>query len=170
MPTRRTALAWLAAGAVSGCSPATVDATAPWREPGAGERDPRRWALAHAILAPNPHNRQPWLIDLPILGRLFSSERNDRNKTEIVLLITPRVVRNLAAGTPDRTEHLGGTESAVGAPPLRVQGPGRIELPPAGGARRAAGPGSDQPEALEAEPVPTVPADPAPPPAPAEPR
>ena len=112
----------------------------------------------------------PWLIDLPILGRLFSSERNDRNKTEIVLLITPRVVRNLAAGTPDRTEHLGGTESAVGAPPLRVQGPGRIELPPAGGARRAAGPGSDQPEALEAEPVPTVPADPAPPPAPAEPR
>lgn len=66
MPTRRTALAWLAAGAVSGCSPTVgADPTAPWREPGAGERDARRWALAHAILAPNPHNRQPWLIDLP---------------------------------------------------------------------------------------------------------
>ena len=24
----------------------------------------RRWILAHAILAPNPHNRQPWLVDL----------------------------------------------------------------------------------------------------------
>jgi len=65
MPTRRTALAWLVAGAATGCSPTTADATAPWREPGAGQRDPRRWALAHAILAPNPHNRQPWLIDLP---------------------------------------------------------------------------------------------------------
>lgn len=65
MPTRRTALAWLAAGAASGCTPAGPDPSAPWREPGAGERDPRRWALAHAILAPNPHNRQPWLIELP---------------------------------------------------------------------------------------------------------
>ena len=26
--------------------------------------DPRRWALGYAILAPNPHNRQPWLVDL----------------------------------------------------------------------------------------------------------
>lgn len=26
--------------------------------------DPRRWAVAHAILAPNSHNRQPWLVDL----------------------------------------------------------------------------------------------------------
>ncbi len=65
MPTRRTALAWLVAGAASGCTPAGSDPSAPWREPGAGERDPRRWALAHAILAPNPHNRQPWLIELP---------------------------------------------------------------------------------------------------------
>lgn len=24
----------------------------------------RRWIMAHAILAPNPHNRQPWLVDL----------------------------------------------------------------------------------------------------------
>ncbi|MBU6373643.1 MAG: twin-arginine translocation pathway signal protein [Alphaproteobacteria bacterium] len=40
------------------------DPAAPWRSPGAGEQDPRRHALAHAILAPNPHNMQPWLIDL----------------------------------------------------------------------------------------------------------
>jgi hypothetical protein len=40
------------------------DPIAAWRSPGAGETDPRRHALAHAILAPNPHNRQPWLIDL----------------------------------------------------------------------------------------------------------
>ena len=31
---------------------------------GSGETDPRRRALAHAILAPNAHNMQPWLVDL----------------------------------------------------------------------------------------------------------
>ena len=28
--------------------------------------DPRRIILSHAILAPNPHNRQPWIVDLSI--------------------------------------------------------------------------------------------------------
>lgn len=37
-------------------------ALAPW-EIGAYQ-DPRKFALAHAILAPNPHNLQPWLIEL----------------------------------------------------------------------------------------------------------
>jgi hypothetical protein len=69
MPTRRSVLEILTAGgalgAVGCASPAGPDPAAAWRNPGAGERDPRRWALAHAILAPNPHNRQPWLVDLP---------------------------------------------------------------------------------------------------------
>ena len=109
----------------------------------------------------------PWLIDLPILGRLFSSERNDRNKTEIVLLITPRVVRNLATGTPDRNEHAGGTESAIGAPPLRVQGAGKVAMPVGSGVPRGgAAPNPEQPQAIEPEPVPEVPP---PPPSPAPP-
>ena len=49
---------------VSGCStdyPAeAVDA---WRGPAAGA-DLRRFALGYAVLAPNSHNRQPWLVDL----------------------------------------------------------------------------------------------------------
>ena len=66
MPTRRHVLQVLAAApalATAGCA-ATPDPAAAWRMPGLGERDPRRFALAHAILAPNPHNRQPWLVDL----------------------------------------------------------------------------------------------------------
>lgn len=33
--------------------------------------DPRRIILSHAILAPNPHNRQPWLADLSRDGEIM---------------------------------------------------------------------------------------------------
>jgi len=36
---------------------------APWTEAGQ-YTEPRRFALSYAILAPNPHNLQPWLVDL----------------------------------------------------------------------------------------------------------
>lgn len=39
-------------------------AAAPWFAAGTPETDPRRAALAYAILAPNPHNRQPWRVRL----------------------------------------------------------------------------------------------------------
>ncbi len=107
----------------------------------------------------------PWLIDLPVLGRLFSSEKNDRSKTEIVLLITPRVVRNLAIATPDRNEHLGGTEAAVGALPLRVQGAGKLAMPAGGGPRRTGdAPNTEQVQTPESEPEPVPDVPPPPPP------
>jgi general secretion pathway protein D len=68
----------------------------------------------------------PWLIDLPVIGRLFSSETSDRNKTEIVLLITPRIVRNLDPSAASRSEMAGGTEKSVGAPRLSLQGGGKM--------------------------------------------
>jgi hypothetical protein len=51
---------------LSGCSLSSempAAAIADWQGP-RDESDPRRWALSYAILAPNPHNRQPWLVDL----------------------------------------------------------------------------------------------------------
>jgi hypothetical protein len=47
-------------------------AIAPWAQAGYGD-DPRRRALSYAILAPNPHNRQPWKVDLrtPNIVTLF---------------------------------------------------------------------------------------------------
>ena len=57
----------IAAGAAVGLTafpPGLPDATAAWKDPGANETDIRRKALSYAILAPNPHNRQPWIADL----------------------------------------------------------------------------------------------------------
>jgi general secretion pathway protein D len=66
-------------------------------------------------------NKVPGLAELPILGRLFSSNLDNRNKTDIVLLITPRVVRSLARpeGTP--TEFPAGTDANPGAPPMQLR-------------------------------------------------
>jgi len=36
----------------------------PWSSAGSPYQDPRMRALSYAILAPNPHNRQPWLFQL----------------------------------------------------------------------------------------------------------
>jgi len=44
--------------------PGLTKARAPWKQAGESLGDPRLDALAYAILAPNPHNRQPWQFDL----------------------------------------------------------------------------------------------------------
>jgi general secretion pathway protein D len=62
----------------------------------------------------------PGLGDLPVIGRLFGSTRDTVNKTEIVLLITPRVVRNLVRPDLRLEEFSSGTEGAVGADALTL--------------------------------------------------
>jgi len=63
----------------------------------------------------------PGLGDVPILGRLFSSHNNTTTKTEIVLLVTPRIVRNIARPELRFEEFASGTESVIGAPPMVLQ-------------------------------------------------
>lgn len=60
-----------ATGATAGCAGRVPDAAiAAWQGPGA-EPDPRRWVLAHAILAPHSHNLQSWLVDLRTPGEIL---------------------------------------------------------------------------------------------------
>jgi len=42
----------------------------PWVDAGTIYTEPRKRALSYAILAPNPHNRQPWLVDLSKEGEI----------------------------------------------------------------------------------------------------
>ncbi len=69
MPRRRTVLTaavglvWSAEGAL--WRVARADPLGPWRAAAAARHaDPRLNAAAWAVLAPNPHNRQPWMIRL----------------------------------------------------------------------------------------------------------
>lgn len=72
----------------------------------------------------------PGAGDMPVLGRLFRNEDERGSKTEIVLLLTPRVVRNLARPDTVAPQFFSGTEAAPGAPPLRLTSGGRIGLTP----------------------------------------
>jgi hypothetical protein len=49
--------------AAPACAPAGPDPAAAWTQAGQSA-DPRVFALSYALLAPNPHNRQPWLARL----------------------------------------------------------------------------------------------------------
>lgn len=64
----------VAGGALAAWKMAAVpdSATEAWRLAGQ-EAEPRRWALAHALLAPNPHNLQPWMADLSKPGEILLS-------------------------------------------------------------------------------------------------
>ncbi|MEI6721746.1 MAG: secretin and TonB N-terminal domain-containing protein, partial [Betaproteobacteria bacterium] len=75
-------------------------------------------------------SKLPGLGDLPILGRLFSSNNVTRTKTEVVLLITPRIARNVARPEHGVSEFLAGTDIAAGAPPFfaRPVRPGGLAL------------------------------------------
>jgi general secretion pathway protein D len=109
-------------------------------------------------------HRVPGLGDIPLIGRLFSTQRDSASKTEIVLLITPRIVRNLNRPEQFSPTLAAGTESAVGAPATRLAPtrPGQIGVAPGRGAQSAAaaavpGPQRDlSPPTVEAAPVAAV--------------
>jgi general secretion pathway protein D len=58
--------------------------------------------------------RVPGLGELPVIGRLFSNTTDNRTKTEIVLLITPRLLRQIARPDAASVEFAAGTESSSG--------------------------------------------------------
>ena len=83
--SRRSFIRLVGGGAVlaavaplAGCSSEFPEAAVqPWRSPDR-EDDLRRFMLAHALLAPNPHNRQPWIADLREPGRIHLTCDGDR--------------------------------------------------------------------------------------------
>jgi general secretion pathway protein D len=96
----------------------------------------------------------PGIGDLPIVGRLFSSHNNTQTKTEVVLLITPRILRNIARPELRFEEFPSGTEAVIGAPLLVLQSlyPSETSAPAA--AQPAEGSAASASPAVGAKPSP----------------
>ena len=92
-------------------------------------RDGETQALAGLITDADRRtiDKVPGLGDFPVLGRLFSSHSEDSGRSEIVLLVTPRVVRSIQRPEARHTEFHSGTEGTVGA---RGGAPATMGTPP----------------------------------------
>jgi general secretion pathway protein D len=62
-------------------------------------------------------NKLPGLGDIPLIGRLFSNQEDKKNKTEIVLAITPRIVSNIQLPKAEISEYWSGTENIISDKP-----------------------------------------------------
>ncbi|PTR15494.1 general secretion pathway protein D [Nitrosospira sp. Nsp2] len=78
--------------------------------------------------------RVPGLGELPWVGKLFTNQNFTRNKTEIALLITPRIVRNISRPARADSDLHFGTENAVGARPVTIKksAPNSLAMAPTG--------------------------------------
>lgn len=65
-------------------------------------------------------SKLPGLGDLPGIGRIFTDTNSNHEKTEIVLLITPRILRNVVVPDFDTLAMPAGTEAQPGAAPLLI--------------------------------------------------
>ena len=107
-------------------------------------------------------NKVPGMADLPLVGRLFTDVNSSKSKTEIILLITPHVVRNIMRPDAKNAEFYGGTGARSGPVnfnPLSVlqQFSGVPRATPATPAAPVAPAAAASPPATSAAPPPTLP-------------
>jgi general secretion pathway protein D len=129
-------------------------------------RDGETQVLAGLI---NNEDRQtmaklPGAAELPLVGRLFRNNDQTVAKTEIVLLVTPRVLRNVRRPDTVESQFASGTEAVPGRVPLRFRdgasmalaspagaAAGSALLPAGASAAAATAPAADAPAALSVQ-------------------
>jgi pilus assembly protein CpaC len=68
-------------------------------------RDGQSFVLAGLLLnsANTDQQQLPWLGDVPVLGALFSSKAYQKNETDLIIIVTPRIVRPSRPGDVIKT-------------------------------------------------------------------
>lgn len=87
----------------------------------------------------NSASKVPGLGQIPVIGRLFSSHKDETAKTEIVLSITPRIVGSRRLPDAREVEFWAGTEASLRSNPLLLRPLGTVALSSSGGATGARG-------------------------------
>ncbi|MFZ5876753.1 MAG: secretin N-terminal domain-containing protein [Nitrospirota bacterium] len=93
-------------------------------------------------------NKLPWLGDIPVLGKLFATSEDEKRKIDVVLTITPHVIRGLSAPEGGVQSFWSGTEEGFSTQPLftptesvsQPTGSGPGETVPMGGTMLAPAP------------------------------
>ncbi len=80
----------------------------------------------------NTASKIPGLGHLPVVGRLFGNNSGSNNKTEIVLSITPHIIRPPAVIDASLREVFSGTESSVRQRALQLDPVGSVRLQSSG--------------------------------------
>lgn len=132
----------LIGGSAFACSRHVSSAHA-WRDLTHGYEDPRLTALASAILAPSPHNRQPWLIDLDQADgmTLYADQsrllpQTDPLNRQIVIGFGAFIeALSLAAADQTRTLHVDAFPDGAGQTGLDERPIAKLVLGPVGSAR-----------------------------------
>lgn len=65
----------------------------------------------------------PGLNEVPLVSKLFGASSDTDTRTEIILLVTPRIVRNVELPGVGLQEFLSGTDASVGAAPIQLGTP-----------------------------------------------
>src|SRR5947209_12142233 len=101
-------------------------------------------------------NTIPGLGDIPILSRLFGTHHTDHEKDEIVLSITPRIIRMQPRAASDATEFWYGTETRTRSMPYGAGAGGESQpaAAPGGGAPNGTAPSSSAPSVSPPEAAP----------------
>jgi general secretion pathway protein D len=102
-------------------------------------------------------NKLPWLGDLPVLGKLFATTQNETQKTDVLLTITPRVIRGLSAPEGGVQSFWSGTEEGYSTQPL-FQPSEAVSQPADSGPGETVPLGSPSITPSQGRPVPGVPA------------
>ena len=82
----------------------------------------------------NIASKIPGLGHLPVVGRIFGNNDGMDTRSEIVLAITPRIVRNLAAQTPEGRNIFSGTFNVLREKPILVEPISQTRSAPVGAA------------------------------------
>jgi general secretion pathway protein D len=75
-------------------------------------------------------SKLPGFGDIPLLGRLFANQQDQKTKTEIVLAITPRIISNIVRPKAEVSEYWSGTDSVISDKPQVSFPAGNAQLSP----------------------------------------
>ncbi len=112
----------------------------------------------------NTASKIPGLGHLPVVGQLFGNNSGTNNKTEIILSITPHIIRPPAVIDASLREVFSGTESSIRQRALQLDPVGSVRAQssgPTAAPAAATPPGAAQPRTPPAPPAQRAPASPA---------